>query len=96
MNAQSLLLANILAVLAFKNTSVLSALVISSWTLPCIMLLSMCCLGYRYYAAHFGGVILCLIGLFTLIWTDATNDRTTNSKGQSMLSLQAKSLTCQV
>ncbi|KAJ8662375.1 hypothetical protein O0I10_002069 [Lichtheimia ornata] len=71
--------ANILAVLAFKNTSVLSALVISSWTLPCIMLLSMCCLGYRYYAAHFGGVTLCLIGLFTLIWADTMNNRTTNS-----------------
>ncbi|KAI9489838.1 solute carrier family 35 member SLC35F1/F2/F6 [Zychaea mexicana] len=66
--------ANILAVLAFKSTSVLSALIVSSWTLPCIMLLSTLCLGYRYQIGHFGGVVLCLLGLFMLIWADTMSD----------------------
>ncbi|KAI9010514.1 solute carrier family 35 member SLC35F1/F2/F6 [Phycomyces nitens] len=62
--------ANVLAVLAFKSTSVLSALILSSWTLPCIMLLSTAFLGARYNLSHFGGVSLCLAGLGMLIWSD--------------------------
>ncbi|KAI9313659.1 hypothetical protein BX666DRAFT_1977191 [Dichotomocladium elegans] len=62
--------ANILAVLAFKNTSVLSALVVSSWTMPCIMFLSYLYLGYRYRSTHIFGIALSFAGLFMLIWTD--------------------------
>ncbi|KAI8142714.1 solute carrier family 35 member SLC35F1/F2/F6 [Fennellomyces sp. T-0311] len=71
--------ANILAVLAFKTTSVLSTLVVSSWTLPCIMLLSTFFLGYRYHVGHFGGVILCLSGLFMLIYADTMSDSASTS-----------------
>ncbi|KAI9278846.1 solute carrier family 35 member SLC35F1/F2/F6 [Phascolomyces articulosus] len=71
--------ANILAVLAFKSTSVLSALIVSSWTLPCIMLLSTLFLGYRYQFGHFGGVVLCLFGLFMLIWADTMADEASTS-----------------
>ncbi|KAG2226751.1 hypothetical protein INT45_005716 [Circinella minor] len=71
--------ANILAVLAFKSTSVLSALIVSSWTLPCIMLLSTLFLGYRYLFGHFGGVVLCLLGLFMLIWADTMADEASTS-----------------
>ncbi|ORY92149.1 solute carrier family 35 member SLC35F1/F2/F6 [Syncephalastrum racemosum] len=66
--------ANVLAVLAFKSTSVLSALIVSSWTLPCIMLLSIYCLGYRYHAPHYGGVGLSIVGLALLIWSDTIKD----------------------
>ncbi|SAM02709.1 hypothetical protein [Absidia glauca] len=62
--------ANVLAVIAFKNTSVLSALIISSWTLPCIMLLSTFLLKTVYHRIHFMAVGLGLIGLFLLIWGD--------------------------
>ncbi|KAI7852222.1 solute carrier family 35 member SLC35F1/F2/F6 [Circinella umbellata] len=74
--------ANILAVLAFKSTSVLSALIVSSWTIPCIMLLSTLFLGYRYLFGHFGGVVLCLLGLFMLIWADTMADEASTSKKQ--------------
>ncbi|KAL1933240.1 hypothetical protein VTP01DRAFT_7330 [Rhizomucor pusillus] len=66
--------ANVLAVLAFRSTSVLSALVVSSWTLPCIMLLSRYLLYAQYRLSHFGGVSLCLAGLSMLIWTDTKDD----------------------
>ncbi|KAI8377454.1 solute carrier family 35 member SLC35F1/F2/F6 [Radiomyces spectabilis] len=66
--------ANVLAVLAFKNTSVLSALIVSSWTLPCIMLLSTLCLGARYRISHFLAVFLCLCGLAILIYVDTKED----------------------
>ncbi|CAO3595504.1 unnamed protein product [Absidia cylindrospora] len=62
--------ANVLAVTAFRNTSVLSALIISSWTLPCIMLLSVVLLKTRYQPVHFIGVALGLVGLGFLIWGD--------------------------
>lgn len=62
--------ANVLAVVAFKNTSVLSALIISSWTLPCIMLLSTFLLKTKYHGVHFMAVGLGLFGLFLLIWGD--------------------------
>ncbi|KAI8092649.1 uncharacterized protein BX664DRAFT_277039 [Halteromyces radiatus] len=67
--------ANVLAVIAFKNTSVLSALIISSWTLPCIMLLSAHFLKTRYQPIHFFGVSLCLLGLSLLIWGDTMTTR---------------------
>ncbi|KAI9364044.1 solute carrier family 35 member SLC35F1/F2/F6 [Pilaira anomala] len=62
--------ANVLAVLAFKNTSVLSALVLSSWTIPCIMLLSTWFLNAKYSMIHIQSAIVCLIGLAMLIWGD--------------------------
>ncbi|KAL0082297.1 hypothetical protein F4703DRAFT_1864555 [Phycomyces blakesleeanus] len=67
--------ANVLAVLAFKSTSVLSALILSSWTLPCIMLLSTAFLGARYNLTHFAGVFLCLAGLGMLIWSDVAGQQ---------------------
>ncbi|CAO3618237.1 unnamed protein product [Cunninghamella blakesleeana] len=70
--------ANVLAVIAFKNTSVLSALIISSWTLPCIMLLSFHLLKTRYRPVHIFGVSLCLIGLVLLIWSDTSSSSSSN------------------
>jgi solute carrier family 35 protein F1/2 len=75
------LLANVLAVLAFKNTSVLSALVLSSWTIPCIMLLSTYFLQAHYSRLHVQCAFVCLIGLALLIWGDTIgNDESTGKK----------------
>ncbi|CAO3611134.1 unnamed protein product [Cunninghamella echinulata] len=71
--------ANVLAVTAFKNTSVLSALIISSWTLPCIMLLSYHLLNTRYRGVHIFGVSLCLVGLILLIWSDTVNSSSSSN-----------------
>ncbi|KAI8342413.1 hypothetical protein BC941DRAFT_412693 [Chlamydoabsidia padenii] len=73
--------ANVLVVIAFKSTSVLSALIISSWTLPCIMLLSVSLLKTKYHSVHFLAVGLGLIGLFLLIWGDTMALR--DDKGDS-------------
>ncbi|KAI7906172.1 solute carrier family 35 member SLC35F1/F2/F6 [Cokeromyces recurvatus] len=62
--------ANVLAVLAFQNTSVLSALVLSSWSIPCVMLLSTYFLNLKYSRIHVQSACLCLIGLILLIWGD--------------------------
>ncbi|KAI8341564.1 solute carrier family 35 member SLC35F1/F2/F6 [Blakeslea trispora] len=70
--------ANALAVLAFKRTSVLSALVLSSWSIPCIMLLSALFLSAKYSKLHVQSAIICLIGLGLLIWGD-----TMGSEGDS-------------
>ncbi|KAI8062873.1 solute carrier family 35 member SLC35F1/F2/F6 [Gongronella butleri] len=72
--------ANIMAVAAFKNTSVLSALIINSWTLPCVMLLSVVLLRARYLRTHYAGATLCMTGLGLLICGDVLSlgDPTSN------------------
>ncbi|CAO3656274.1 unnamed protein product [Mucor fragilis] len=67
-------LGNVLAVLAFKNTSVLSALVLSSWSIPCIMLLSTYFLNATYSKIHVQSALVCLVGLALLIWGDTIDD----------------------
>ncbi|RCH96821.1 hypothetical protein CU097_013159 [Rhizopus azygosporus] len=71
---------NVLAVLAFKSTSLLSALVLSSWTIPCVMLLSTYFLHAKYSLIHVRSAVICLVGLALLIWCDtmATDDATAN------------------
>ncbi|SAM07516.1 hypothetical protein [Absidia glauca] len=59
-----------LSIMAFKNTSVLSALIIASWNLPCTMLLSTLFLYARYRPVHFAAVSLCLAGVACSIWSD--------------------------
>ncbi|CAO3635972.1 unnamed protein product [Mucor hiemalis] len=72
--------ANVLAVLAFRNTSVLSALVLSSWTIPCIMLLSTWFLEAKYNKVHIQSALVCLLGLAMLIWGDTMDqDGTTEN-----------------
>lgn len=75
-----LCLGNVLAVLAFKNTSVLSALVLSSWSIPCIMLLSTYFLNATYSKIHVQSAFVCLIGLALLIWGDTIDDDEATSK----------------
>ncbi|KAI8883739.1 DUF914-domain-containing protein [Backusella circina FSU 941] len=67
-------LANGTAVLAFKNTSVLSALVLNSWTIPCIMLFSAYFLHTKYHRVHFKSAFICLSGLAMLIYGDTINN----------------------
>lgn len=69
-----------LAVLAFKNTSVLSALVLSSWSIPCIMLLSTLFLHATYTKRHIQSAFVCLLGLAMLIWCDTIEDDTSTGK----------------
>lgn len=73
-------LGNVLAVLAFKNTSVLSALVLSSWSIPCIMLLSTYFLNATYSKIHVQSALVCLVGLALLIWGDTIDDDEATSK----------------
>jgi solute carrier family 35 protein F1/2 len=71
-------IANGTAVLAFKNTSILSALVLNSWTIPCVMLLSTWFLHTKYHRVHFRSAFICLSGLAMLIYGDTiSNDDAT-------------------
>ncbi|KAI8979734.1 solute carrier family 35 member SLC35F1/F2/F6 [Mycotypha africana] len=62
--------ANVLVVLAFKNTSLLSVLLLSAWTTPCIMLLSTYFLHAHYSKTHIQSAVLCMIGLIVLVYSD--------------------------
>ncbi|KAI9482690.1 MAG: solute carrier family 35 member SLC35F1/F2/F6 [Benjaminiella poitrasii] len=80
--------ANVLAVVAFQSTSVLSALVLSSWSIPCVMLLSSYFLNSKYNRIHIQSACVCLIGLILLIWGDTmTMNDDPNTIGNSYISL---------
>ncbi|OBZ83066.1 Solute carrier family 35 member F2 [Choanephora cucurbitarum] len=76
---------NALAVLAFKRTSVLSALILSSWSIPCIMLLSAFFLNVRYSKLHVQSAIVCLIGLVLLIWGDVMGNEDESTVNHSWI-----------
>ncbi|KAI8985229.1 solute carrier family 35 member SLC35F1/F2/F6 [Pilobolus umbonatus] len=69
--------ANVLAVLAFKNTSVLSALILASWSVPCVLLLSILFLGARYNRVQLMCSFMCLMGLGMLIYGDIVSQENT-------------------
>ncbi|KAI8379966.1 solute carrier family 35 member SLC35F1/F2/F6 [Choanephora cucurbitarum] len=76
---------NALAVLAFKRTSVLSALILSSWSIPCIMILSAFFLNVRYSKLHVQSAIVCLIGLVLLIWGDVMGNEDESTVNHSWI-----------
>jgi solute carrier family 35, member F1/2 len=60
---------------AFRNTSILSAIVLLSWTVPCVVILSVLFTNTRYSAMQYAGVSICMIGLAVLIYGDYINNR---------------------
>lgn len=61
---------NYFVVKAYNYTSLLSAMLLDSWTIPCVVLLSVFVLRVRYLHLHYLGVVICLIGMGLLIWSD--------------------------
>ncbi|ORZ05536.1 hypothetical protein BCR41DRAFT_312254 [Lobosporangium transversale] len=61
---------NYFMVKAYNYTSLLSAMLLDAWTIPCVVLLSILFLKLRFSRYHYLGVLLAMIGMGFLIWSD--------------------------
>ena len=61
---------NYFMVKAYAFTSLLSAMLLDTWTIPCVVLLSVFFLKMRFLRWHYLGVFTCLVGMGILIWSD--------------------------
>ncbi|KAG0259824.1 hypothetical protein BG011_002345 [Mortierella polycephala] len=61
---------NYFMVKAYSYTSLLSAMLLDTWTIPCVVLLSIFFLKMRFVRWHYLGVLSCLAGMGFLIWSD--------------------------
>ncbi|KAK3818486.1 MAG: solute carrier family 35 member SLC35F1/F2/F6 [Benniella sp.] len=61
---------NYFVVKAYKYTSLLSAMLLDAWTIPCVVLLSVFFLKMRFQRFHYLGVVLAMAGMGFLIWSD--------------------------
>ncbi|KAF9948367.1 hypothetical protein BGZ72_009711 [Mortierella alpina] len=61
---------NYFMVKAYTYTSLLSAMLLDSWTIPCVVLLSVFFLKMRFVRWHYLGVFVCMVGMAFLIWSD--------------------------
>ena len=61
---------NYFVVKAYSYTSLLSAMLLDAWTIPCVVLLSVFFLKMRFVRYHYLGVVLAMAGMGFLIWSD--------------------------
>ena len=61
---------NYFIVKAYNYTSLLSAMLLDSWTIPCVVILSVFVLRVRFLRLHYLGVVVCLLGMGLLVWSD--------------------------
>ncbi|KAF9106906.1 hypothetical protein BGX29_008014 [Mortierella sp. GBA35] len=61
---------NYFMVKAYNYTSLLSAMLLDSWTIPCVVILSIFVLRVRFLRLHYLGVLVCLLGMGFLVWSD--------------------------
>lgn len=62
--------ANFCMVLAYRFTSVTSVMLLSNWTIPCVMAFSFVALKRRYGRQHLLGAAICVTGLTLLVLSD--------------------------
>ncbi|KAF9577956.1 hypothetical protein BGW38_006517, partial [Lunasporangiospora selenospora] len=73
---------NYFVVKAYRYTSLFSAMLLDSWTIPCVVLLSMWMLHVRFRRSHLLGVFMALVGLVCLLYSDLDAGRDQDSPGQ--------------
>ncbi|KAG0362394.1 hypothetical protein BC939DRAFT_474463 [Gamsiella multidivaricata] len=61
---------NYFVVKAYNYTSLLSAMLLDAWTIPCVVLLSVFFLKMRFVRWHYLGVFIAMVGMGFLIWSD--------------------------
>ncbi|KAJ1929572.1 hypothetical protein IWQ60_001059 [Tieghemiomyces parasiticus] len=66
---------NYFVVKAYQYTSLLSAMLLDTWAVPVVVLLSYFLLRVRYHFVQYAGVVLCLVGMGLLVTADALTDR---------------------
>mmetsp|Transcript_33396 Transcript_33396/g.38002 ORF Transcript_33396/g.38002 Transcript_33396/m.38002 type:complete len:368 (-) Transcript_33396:50-1153(-) len=73
-------LANYLTLLSFRYTSLTSASLLGSLTIPAVMLVSWILLSRVFKLPHFVGVILCLVGGLMTVWIDVDSSNVNGPK----------------
>eukprot|EP00794_Sanderia_malayensis_P000161 gene161-773_t len=73
--------ANFLLIKAYTFTTLTSAQLCDSFTIPTVLVLSFLILGVRYKPLHYIGVALCVAGAACLIFTDTRNE-SNNAKNE--------------
>jgi len=63
--------ANFFIVYAYQFTNLTSIQLLDCFTIPVVMLLSWLFLSVRYLATHISGVAICLVGIATIVYSDA-------------------------
>jgi drug/metabolite transporter (DMT)-like permease len=63
-------MANFMMLISFRYTSLMSTSLLGSLTIPSVMVVSWLLLGRVFYAPHYMGVALCLLGGTMTVWLD--------------------------
>ncbi|KAJ1963697.1 hypothetical protein IWQ62_003138 [Dispira parvispora] len=66
---------NYFVVKAYQYTSLLSAMLLDTWAIPVVVLLSFLLLRMRFHKCQYLGVVICLVGMGLLVTADALMDR---------------------
>ncbi|KAJ1656778.1 hypothetical protein IWQ61_003711 [Dispira simplex] len=66
---------NYFVVKAYQYTSLLSAMLLDTWAIPVVVLLSFLLLRMRFHKCQYIGVVVCLVGMGLLVTADALMDR---------------------
>ncbi|KAG0242057.1 hypothetical protein B0O80DRAFT_500151 [Mortierella sp. GBAus27b] len=66
---------NYFVVKAYNYTSFLSAMLLDSWAVPCVVLLSVFFLKMRFQRLHYLGIVVGMVGMGFLIWSDVEAGR---------------------
>ena len=61
---------NYFVVKAYQFTSILSIMLLDTWTTPCVVLLSLLILKVRYHWSQYLAVLICLGGIAVIIVSD--------------------------
>lgn len=77
--------ANYTVVSAYQYTTITSVMVLDCFTIPCVMLLSFFILKERFGFVHVLAVIVCIIGLITLIFSDAIQQQSEGGGSKQVL-----------
>jgi solute carrier family 35 protein F1/2 len=76
---------NYFLVKAYSLTSILSAILLGSLTTPIILLISFFFLKSRYKTFHYISIILCLLGVGLLVYSDVLTGTDIDQSGPNML-----------
>jgi drug/metabolite transporter (DMT)-like permease len=80
--------ANVVAVWAYKYTSITSAMLLDCATIPFVMLLSWLVLGAHYTWQHFAGALLCFCGVLTIMLSDMLDGSTSTNGAKRAFGLE--------
>ncbi|CAG8562345.1 16757_t:CDS:2 [Funneliformis caledonium] len=76
---------NYFIVKAYRYTSLLSTMLLDTWTIPCVVLLSIIFLKIRFHWSQYLAVLICLGGIAALIVGDFKSDKDMNTGSNLIL-----------